>query len=214
MKAHLKRQKVPKTWPIARKGKTFVVKSKSKGIPLLVAIRDMLKLAQNKKEVKQAIHKKQLMISGKIARDEKTSLELFDILTIIPAKENYQLVFSKFGKYDLEKIDEKDTKTKVSKIIGKKALKGKKMQINLLDGRNYFSESECKVNDSVVIDLAKNKISKVLPLKEKVNILTIGGKHAGARGKIETLIPELKMAEINDGEKKFRVLIKQLMVTE
>lgn len=214
MKAHLKRQKVPKNWPIARKGKTFVVKSKSKGIPLLIALRDMLELAQNKKEVKQAIHKKHLLISGKIATDEKTSLELFDILTIIPSKENYQLILSRFGKYGLEKIDEKDTKTKVSKVIGKKAIKGKKMQINLFDGRNYLSENECKVNDSVVVDLVKNKISKVLPLKEKVNIMAIGGKHAGAVGVIEKLIPELKMAEINNGEKKFRVLIKQLMVTQ
>ncbi len=212
MKAHLKRQKVPKTWPIARKGNTFVVKSKSKGLPLLVALRDILKLAQTKKEVKQAIHKKDILISGKVANDEKNSIELLDILTIIPAKENYRLNLSKFGKYIFEKIDEKDTKTKIAKIIGKKSIKGKKTQINLFDGRNYLSKEKCEVNDSVVIDFSKSKISKVLQLKEKSNILVIGGKHAGATGKIETLVPQLKMAEINDGEKKFRVLIKQLMV--
>jgi small subunit ribosomal protein S4e len=214
MKAHLKRQKVPKSWPIARKGNTYVVKAKSKGIPLLIALRDILNLAQNKKEVKQAIHKKDILISGKIARDEKNSIELFDILTIIPSKENYQLNLSNFGKYIFNKIEEKNTKIKIAKIIGKKSLKSKKTQLNLLDGRNYLSENECKVNDSVIIDLTKNKISKILILKEKANILAIGGKHAGITGKIEKIIPQLKMVEINDGKKKFRILIKQLMVVQ
>ena len=51
-------------------------------------------------------------------------------------------------------------------------------------------------------------------MSSKANVLVIGGKHAGGVGKIEKLIPELKMAEVNDTEKTFRVLIKQLMVTQ
>ena len=56
---HLKRQKIPKKWPVPRKGTTYVVKPSfnlKHGIPILVILRDILGLAQNKKEVKLEFH--------------------------------------------------------------------------------------------------------------------------------------------------------------
>ncbi len=214
MKRHLKREAVPKNWPITRKGTTFVVKNNSKGIPVLVALRDLMKVAKTRSEVKSAIHNKDLIISGKPVRDEKKSLELFDILTIVPSKKNYKLVLSQNGKYTIEETNEKDSKTKISKIIGKKSLKGKKTQINLSDGRNYLSEVECSVGDSVIVDMEKKKISKILPIKENSNALIIGGKHTGTKGKIIKIIGEHKMVEMEASGKKFRALIKQLMILD
>jgi small subunit ribosomal protein S4e len=209
---HLKRQAVPKNWPIPRKGNKFVVKNISKGIPLLIVLRDMLKLAQNRREVKKAVAKQQIVISNKIARDERKSLELFDILRILPMKKNYRITLSEKGKYALEEINEKDSNLKISKIIGKKILKGKKIQINLSDGRNYLSDLDCNVNDSAIIDLEKNKIKKILVMKEKAKILVVGGKHAGEKGKITKMDTKLKSAEIESKDKKSHVLIKQIMV--
>ena len=56
---HLKRQKIPKNWPIKRKGTKYLVRPNSnltKGIPILIILRDMLKVAQNRREVKRIIH--------------------------------------------------------------------------------------------------------------------------------------------------------------
>ncbi|MBT4376351.1 hypothetical protein HOD29_03170 [archaeon] len=214
MKMHLKRQKVPKTWPIPRKGTAFVVRFNSKGIPVLVVLRDILNLAQNRREVKKALNQKHVLLNGKPVIDEKKSLELLDILNIVPSKKNYRLGLSQYGKYELTEVSEKDASKKNSKVIGKKILKSKKVQLNLGDGRNYISDLKCKVNDSVIVNLQKNKLEKVLPLKDKSNILVIGGKHSGYKGEISKIFPELKMAEIKSGENKFNVLIKQLMVTE
>ena len=214
MKRHLKRQATPKNWPVPRKGTTFIVTPNSKGLPVLILLRDLLKIAKDRSEVKKAIHKKDVIVSGKVVNHEKKSLELFDTLTIIPSKEHYRVVLSDKGKYDLEKIDEKGSKIKISKIIGKKTLKNKKVQINLADGRNYLFDSKCAVNDSAVIDLEKVKVAKIIPMKEKSPALVIGGKHAGMKGKITKILEESKMAEIESGDKNFRVLIKQLMVLE
>ena len=213
MRRHLKRQSVPTKWPLAKKGTTFVVKNNSKGIPVLVVLRDLMNVAQNRAEVKSAIHKKHIIISGKPANDEKKSLELFDILILVPSKKNYQLVLSKKGKYEIKEISEKETKTKVAKITGKKTLKRKKTQINLSDGKNYFSDVDCKVGDSAVIEFENKKIVKILPVKEKANVLVIGGKHIGEQGKIKSVI-EGNMVEIETPEKNFRALIKQIMVLE
>ncbi len=209
--SHIKRHAIPKEWPIARKGSTFVVKNMSKGIPILVVLRDMLKIARTRKEVKKAIHMKHLLISGKLINDEKKAMELFDVLTIVPSKKNYRLVLSEKGKYDLEEIAEKDSKEKISKIVDKKIMKKKKVQLNLWDGRNYLTDVECKVNDSVIVDLKKNQITKCIPFKEKAEVLVIGGKHAGIKGTITKIEVEEKKAEVKTKDDKFNVLIKQLM---
>jgi small subunit ribosomal protein S4e len=210
----MKRQMAPKNWPIQRKGTTFVVKGDGKGVPILIALRDMLKISKNKKEVKKAIHKKEILISNKLPKDEKKKIGFLDTLTIIPSKKSYRLNLSEFGKFTFEEIKDIEKNKKISKIIDKKILKGKKIQLNLWDGRNFLFNEKCKVNDSVVIDLEKNKVEKCLPLKEDSSVIVIGGKHSGKKGKIKKIKEELKMVEIESDKKIFNILIKQLMVSE
>ena len=212
---HLKRQKVPKNWPIERKGTAYIVRPNaniSNGIPILVAIRDILKLAQNRKEVKKVIHAKNLLLNGSPVKDEKNSISLFDTLTIVPSNENYILSLSEKGKFQIEKIKSGEETHKIAKIINKKMLKGKKTQLNLSDGRNFLSDIKCNVNDSVLINSKKKKIEKCLPLKEKGNVLVFAGKHAGKKANINKIDQVRKMAELTFEDKKINVLIKQLII--
>ncbi len=215
--AHLKRQKSPKNWPIPRKGTAFVVRpnfSPKTGVPILIILRDMLKICQNRKEVKSAIHDKNILLNNKPVTDDKNSAVLFDVLTVVPAKKHYQVELEKNGKFRMQEIKESEAGKKISRIIDKKILKGKKTQLNLSDGRNFISDTKCKVQDSVLIDFKKNKIEKVLPLKEKANAFIFSGKHAGKRGVIEKIKAERKMVKINADGKEINVLIKQTIVIE
>ena len=212
---HLKRQKVPKNWPIERKGTAYVVRPNaniSNGVPILVALRDMLKLAQNRKEVNKAIHVKNLLLNGSPVRDEKNSISLFDTLTIVPSNESYKLSLSEKGKFQIEKINAGEETHKIAKVINKRILKGKKVQLNLSDGRNFLSDIKCNVNDSVLIDLKKKKIEKCLPLKEKGEVLVFAGKHAGKKANINKIDQVKKMAELTFNDEKINVLIKQLII--
>ncbi len=214
---HLKRQKVPKNWPIERKGTAYIVRpnaNMSNGMPILIILRDMLKLAQNRKEVKRIIHSKNLLLNGSLVKDEKNSVSLFDKITIVPSNENYKLSLSEKGKFRIEKINSGEEGYKIAKVINKRVLKGKKVQLNLSDGRNFLSDIKCNVNDSVLVDFKKKKIEKCIPLKEKANVLVFAGKHAGKRANINKIDQEKKMAELNFDDKKINVLIKQLIVTE
>jgi small subunit ribosomal protein S4e len=211
---HLKRRKIPKNWPIPKKGTKYIIKPNfglNKGLPLLIALRDVLKVAKNRKEVKKAIHEKNILINGKPVKDEKDNMQLFDKITLVPSKKNYELVLSSNGKFSVEET-KSDINEKVAKIIDKKILKGKKVQLNLSDGRNFISDTKCKVNDSVVVDLKNKKISKCLPLKEGANILVIAGKHTGEKGKIRKLKTERKMISFKNEGKDVDILIKQTMV--
>ena len=109
---HLKRNSAPVRWPIPRKGSAFVIKSGEKEIPLLVALRDVLKVARTRKEVKAAIHQKNILIYGKPAKDEKQKLMLFDNLTLVPVKKSYSLGLSEKGKFVFSEISEKDISKK------------------------------------------------------------------------------------------------------
>ena len=214
---HLKRQKVPKTWPIKRKGTTYLVRPNSNltdGIPLLILLRDVLNVAQNRREVKKIIHAKNLLLNNKLVKDDKASAVLFDTITIIPSEKFYRITLSDKGKFDAEEITKDAAEHKFSKIVNKKVLKGKKIQFNLSDGRNFISDLKCNVNDSILTVFKGKKINKCLPLKEKSNVLVFAGKHSGTRGTVEKINKGKKVVEINSSERKLNVLIKQIIVIE
>ncbi len=214
---HLKRQMTPKEWPIKRKGTKYVIRSLfnlKNGVPVLIILRDMLGFAANRREVKKAIVKKNLLLNNKLVRDDRIAMVLFDVLTIKDANKNYQMQLEKNGKFKVVEIASKDSGKKVSKVVNKKILKGKKIQLNLSDGRNFLSDIKCNVNDSVLIDLEKKKIEKCLPMKEKSEVLIISGKHSGKEGILDKIKKERKMAKIKTDDGEISVLIKQIMVVK
>ncbi|MBM3228765.1 hypothetical protein FJZ20_02700 [Candidatus Pacearchaeota archaeon] len=214
---HLKRQKAPKNWPIYRKGTKYIVRPRfdtSRGIPILIVLRDMLKVAQNRKEVKRALYERNILLNNYPLTDEKTNILLFDVITIVPSKKNYRLGLTEKGKIRIEEINEKEANRKIAKIINKTLLKGKRMQLNLSDGRNFISDIKCSTNDSVLINLKERKIEKCLPLKESVSLFVFAGKHSGKKGIIKKINSEKKTVEVEMDEKIISILIKQLMVIE
>jgi len=210
--SYLKRQKAPKNWPIERKGTTYVVGSNfnpEKGVPVLIILRDILKIAQNRRDVKKIIHAKQALLNNKPIKDEKNNLLLFDILNVIPTNKFYQMGLSNKGKFKIKEIDKKDSGKKIAKIINKKMIKGKKIQLNLSDGTNFLSDVKCNVKDSVLIDFAKREIETIIPLQEKAKTIVLEGKHAGETGVIHKI--KDKTAEVKIEDKNVEILIKQLM---
>lgn len=215
---HLKRQEIPKSWPVYRKGTKYVVRPNSDsetGIPLLLILRDMLKLVQNRKEAKRSIFLKQILLNSKIPRDEKSSVLLFDTISLIPEKKSYRLDLSEKGKFELKEIKEQETGKKIIKVIDKRILRGKKIQLNLQDGRNILSDIKCNVNDSVLVNFKEKTIEKCLPLKENAKVAIFAGKHSGKRGNIKVINKEKKIVELEtDSKEKINVLIKQIIIIE
>lgn len=220
---HLKREKSPKHWPIERKGTTYLVKPSygtREGIPILLIIRDMLKLSPTRRGVKKAINSGQILLDKKEVSNEANSAFLFDVITIKSPKgssfpeKNYRIVIGENKKFDVEEIDNSESEKKISKVINKKTLKGKKTQINLSDGRNFISDLKCKVNDSVLINLKNRKIEKVLPLKKEVKVIVFAGKHAGEKGTVKEIDDHNKIVKLDSDGKGVNVLIKQIMVKE
>jgi ribosomal protein S4E len=87
MAGHLTRESASKKWPIERKGTTYVVRPREnidEGVPFLIVLREMTKLAQTRREAQRIIHAKQVLTNGKPVRDDKNNMLLFDTLNVIP----------------------------------------------------------------------------------------------------------------------------------
>ena len=145
MSRHLKRLAAPKFWKMAKKGVKWVVRPSpgphplKECIPLLVLVRDILKLVETADEGKKIIKRGEVLVDGKIRKDHKFPVGLFDVISIPKIGKNYRIIPNKDG-LGLIEIGEKEKNKKLCKIVGKTLVKGSKIQLNLHDGKNILVE--------------------------------------------------------------------------
>lgn len=216
---HLKRQNIGEFWPIPKKGTKYLTVSshnQKSSIPLIVVMRDLLKLVKNKKELKKALNEKQIKINNKEIREVGFPVSLFDVISLTHSKKNYRSVLSNKKKMIFNEVSEKDAETRIYKIIGKKILSGKLVQLNLMDGRNIISKEKVNTGDSVLFNFNENKIIKIIPLEKGKNAFIIKGKHAGNEGKIDEIVSRggKSIAKISCHKERINVWIKNLVVVE
>ena len=212
---YLKRQNIGKFWPVPRKGTKYLAVSthdQKNSIPLIVVVREVLGLVRTKKELKSLLKEKKIKINGKVITEPNYPLKLFDILLL--NDNHYRISLSKHKKIMLDKISDNFDK-KTIKITGKKIIKGNKIQLNLIDGRNVIYNEKAEVGDSVIFNFNNRNIEKVIKMEVGKIGFIIKGKHIGQKGKIEEIIERggKKLAKINIG-KKINVWVKNIIAME
>ena len=188
---HIKRKTIPTFWPISRTGTKYMAVSthdKSNSIPLLIVARDILEFVKTKKELKSLLKEKKILINNKAIIEPNYPVCLFDTISLPSINKSYRAnLINK--KLNLEEISEKESHTKMYKVIGKKLLPNKKPQINLTNGKNILTSEKISVGDFILLG-DDSKISKVISLKKDVEVIAIKGKHIGKEGKIKEIIKE------------------------
>jgi small subunit ribosomal protein S4e len=217
---YLRKLAMPRSWPIAKKtGATYIGspigKEKSESMLLTVVLRDMLKIAGTKKEIKKILRNKEILINGKVIYNEKYPVGLLDVLSIKKLNKYYKLILEN-ARLKLIEIPEKESWEKVLKIIGKKQISQKETQINLYGGKNAIYSGKVSTNDSVLLDLKQNKIIKIIPLKENSKILVMFGKHSGKIGEIKKIIRHEKTQEVlvKTKDEEIKIPIKNILVVD
>lgn len=178
---HQTRSEIIRALPLARKGTKYVaraLRNNSNSVPLVIAIRDMLKLAETSKEVKGLIHGKKIKINGKFAKNLNDPICIFSILD---ADKSYLLNILPTGRFELKETNEKDRKLK---IIGKNAVKNGALQYALHDGTNIISGKNFFVGDTLILN-SENKVVKHIGLDKGKDVFVFSGAYTGKTGKIE-----------------------------
>src|SRR3989344_5551412 len=128
---HITRHNTSKRWPIPRKGTKYLVfpsRGNNDSIPLLIIMREILGIVKTRKELKKILNENKILVNGRIIKEDKTSLALFDVISIGSLNKNYKLIFSDKGKFSLVEIKDNEASSKICKIIGKNMLKEKKIE--------------------------------------------------------------------------------------
>lgn len=193
MKNHLKRISAPKTWLINRKENTFILRpnpgshSLDTGMPLGVVMRDLLNLASTMDEVKKILSNNNIAVDGKRRKDHRYLVGLFDVLSFPETKKYYRMSIDEKGRIIIIEIDEKESKLKLCKVVGKNAISGGKLQFHLHDGKNILSTQKAKVGDSLLISLPTLEVKEVMALQAGAEVILTKGNHGGDIGKLKEI---------------------------
>jgi small subunit ribosomal protein S4e len=192
--AHLKRLVSPKFWKVGRKVRKWVVSpipgphAKFESIPLLIIVRDILKLADTAKEAKKIIKKGEVWVDGRVRKEHGFPVGLFDVVSLPKTKKFYRCIAVKNGLAIIE-ISEKEGNIKIGKIKKKQVVKGGKIQLTLHDGKNLLLDKNgFSVDDSLLIELPSLKIVEHVKLGKGCVGLITKGKNSGKIGKVVKVI--------------------------
>jgi len=190
MARHQKRVAAPISWPITRKTHHWVVganagaHSMETGIPLLVVVRDILKVANNAREARKIINEKNICVDGVPRTDYKHMVGLFDIVSIPATNEYYRVLLDNHNRFKLFKEDA--SAAKLCRINNKTIVRKGAVQLNLHDGTNLLASNDYKTFDTVILDTKRN-IVKHIGYKPGNLAMIVGGEHSGEIGKIKQI---------------------------
>ena len=183
--SHMKRLTMPRSWPLPRKSSVWIQKPNPCGhpldlcMPMGVILRDVLGVAQNRREAKKILHSKLVKVDGAVETDIGRGVGLMDVLTV--GDISYKCVLDTNGKLRYRMIPAKEASTKICRVMGKTTIKGARTQVHLHDGRNLlFNENpEYKTGDSLVISLPDQEIKSHHKFEEGSIAYLTGGNHIG-----------------------------------
>jgi small subunit ribosomal protein S4e len=186
----MKRLAAPRWWPIKRKENKFVISPRGShpkefSLPLLVLVRDVLKIAETNREAKGIIKKGEVFVDKKKRKDPKFGIGLFDVIEIPAMKKAWRAVPQ--NGLSFVEIPEKEANLKICKVMDKKTLKGNKNQLNLSDGRNILTDKNYSTYDSLLIELPEQKVVDHLKFEKGSTVLVIKGSNAGKLAKIKII---------------------------
>ena len=214
MSRHQKRLTIPVSWPVARKTSVWVPKSSpgphssQESMPLLMVIRDMLKLVDNAREAKRVLYEGKVLVDGKSQKDHKLPIGIFDVIGLPLLDQQYRMLKDEKGMFYLSLL-EPGSARKLARIENKTVLRGNKQQLNLSDGSNKLAEGDYKVGDSLVLSIPEKDIDERIEFKVGNLAMVVGGKHSGQTGKIKEII-KVKSSQPNrviiSGDKEFETI--------
>jgi small subunit ribosomal protein S4e len=193
----LKRKPAPRFWPIHRKEAVWIVRpspgphSLEKCLPLSLVLRDILELAETRKEAKKIISQGKVYVDGKVRLKDDFPVGLMDVISMPDLNKFYRILPSHKGLF-LNPVNKEEAGFKLSKVEGKTMVKNGASQIALHDGSNIIvkaddSESSGAVYetfDTLKLGLPEKEVLDQLKIKKGNMAVITGGKNIGKQGKI------------------------------
>jgi small subunit ribosomal protein S4e len=195
--ARMKRKPAPRFWPIHRKELPWIVKpscgahSQDNCLSLTLVLRDMLGIAQTRREGKLILAEGKVLVDGKIVTKDDFPVGIMDVISMPDAGKYYRIMPSNKGLV-LNPISKEEAAFKLVRVEDKTTAKNG-VQIALHDGSNLFVKvADPKHPDEVAyssfdilkMTLPEKQVIQSIKTKEGNLAAITGGKNIGKQGKI------------------------------
>lgn len=195
--ARLKRKPAPAFWPIHRKELPWVVKPQSgshsleKCVPLTLVLRDMLGVAETRKEGKLILAQGKVSVNGVVYKKDDIPVGLMDVISMPDSNQYYRVMPSHKGLV-LAPISKEESTVSLVRVENKSTVTNG-IQIALHDGSNLLVKVADPKNpvevtyetfDILKVSYPEKTVLATLKTKEGNLAIITGGKNIGTTGKI------------------------------
>ena len=194
----LKRKPAPRFWPIHRKEAVWIVRPSSgphsleKCLPLSLVLRDILEVAETRKEAKKIISQGKVYVDGSVRRKDDFPVGLMDVISMPDLNQFYRVMPSHKGLF-LNPISKEEADFTLLRVEGKTVVKNGASQVALHDGSNILvkmvgsespTEAVYETFDTLKLGLPEKEVLDQLKTKKGNMAVITGGKNIGKQGKI------------------------------
>lgn len=210
MSKHLKRLNAPRSWHISKKVHVWTTRPrpgphpKGRGIPLIIVLRDYLKLCDSAAEGRRILGGRDVRVDGRVVTDPKFPVGLMDVISIPRLKASHRMLLDHKGRLRPVRIEADEARFKLARIENKTTVRGGRTQLNLHDGRNIvIPKDRYSTGDVLKIELPGQKILTDYPLAKGNAAIIIAGGHVGELSAVARYEvgrdPKPNMVRLDDG---------------
>lgn len=168
---HLKRLAVPKSWLLDNNKGVFATRTSTgphslrESIPLLLLLKDKLKYARTIKEVCHILNEKMVLIIGRVRQNKIFPVGIFVVLYIPKTGEHYRVLYNVSGRFILHKIDEEESKFRLSVVKQRTMRKINVPYLYTTDGDSFrYCDQSITHGDTVKVNLETGRITEYVHL--------------------------------------------------
>lgn len=208
--------------PLHRKKYSWNVKARPgphkrrNSVALGFLLRDLLGIAESMKAVRRLLNSGLVLVDGRVVKDSRMPVGLFDLVTVVPEEKTYRVVFSKRGKIAVLEED-KHKNEKICKVVGKKAVSKGMIQLTTNDGRSFREKGgKAGVGDSLLVQVPEQKVLQAVKLEPGKSALVVDGTHIGELARVKEITPGTmsrpKLVLLEAGESRFKTVESNIVV--
>ena len=188
---HQKRLNAPKKWMLSKLGGVFAPKvcpgphKQRECLPLAVILRNRLKYALTYKECMSILMQRIVKVDGKVRTEQGYPAGFMDVVSFDKSDEHFRLLYDPKGRFVLHRITPEEGSYKLGRVMALKLGEKGIPCVTLHDGRTIrYPDPLIKVNDTVLLDIATNKIKDFMKFDVGQICMLTGGRNAGRVGTI------------------------------
>ncbi|MCS7123454.1 MAG: 30S ribosomal protein S4e [Candidatus Aenigmarchaeota archaeon] len=209
----LKSYLAPWFWRIPKKEQHWVYSpspgphKKFECIPLAIILRNILKIVDTGKEAETVVKKGEVKIDGRVVKDFRYPVGLFDTIIIEKIEKYYRVVPFKGG-LTVKEIGKEESNLKICKVVNRTVVKNGNIQLNLHDGKNIIYNEKVNTQSSLLLELPTLRILDVINLDVGNYVVSIAGNH----GIIKNYDKKTKIVYFSRDGESFSTSVKYVYV--